>query len=462
LFAPFVLPSEQSWQFNEFPQKHPMRHHPVGSKLPTSNRRKLMGAMMPRSVAVVHANDISTTNADGTAAYYPNSDLFYLSAIEQEETILLLAPDALEPRDREILFIREPTPQSKLWDGHKLSKEEAASISGIERVEWISAFRGVFHFAMNEMDNVYLNLNEHARAVIEADNRDARFVRETQKQYPLHSYHRLARLLRIQRLVKSSDEVELIRKAAEITRDGFLSVAKLIRPGINECEVEAEFAREFIRRRGRFAFMPIVASGKNACSLHYIANDQPCRKGDLLLLDLAASYANYNADVTRTFPVSGKFSRRQRDVYKAVLRVMEESIRGLRPGKTPKQWHKEGQALMQEELLRLGLISLREVKKQDALNPALRRYFPHGLGHPLGLDVHDVIEPNVPIAEGWVMTVEPGIYIPEEGLGIRLEQDVLVGGVNNIVLTQDIPVEPDLIEEMMKGSTARKGPRPKR
>jgi Xaa-Pro aminopeptidase len=208
--------------------------------------------------------------------------------------------------------------------------------------------------------------------------------------------------------------------------------------------------------------MPIVASGKNACSLHYIANDQPCRKGDLLLLDLAASYANYNADVTRTFPVSGKFSRRQRDVYKAVLRVMEESIRGLCPGKTPKQWHKEGQALMQEELLRLGLISLREVKKQDALNPALRRYFPHGLGHPLGLDVHDVIEPNVPIAEGWVMTVEPGIYIPEEGLGIRLEQDVLVGGVNNIVLTQDIPVEPELIEEMMKGSTARKGPTPKK
>ena len=411
--------------------------------------------MLPRSVAVVHANDIVTTNADGTAAYYPNSDLFYLSGIEQEETILLLTPDAQESRDREILFIREPTPLSKLWDGHKLSREEARTLSGIERVEWVSAFPGVFRFAMNEMENVYLNLNEHARAVIEADNRDARFVHETRSQYPLHAYHRLARLLRIQRLVKSAAEVDLIRKAAEITRDGFLSVAKLIRPGINECELEAEFAREFIRRRGRFAFMPIVASGKNSCSLHYIANDQACRRGDVLLLDLAASYANYNADVTRTFPVSGKFSRRQREVYNAVLRVMEESIRGLRPGKSPKIWHKEGQALMQEELLQLGLISHREVKRQDALNPALRRYFPHGLGHPLGLDVHDVAEPGLPIAEGWVMTVEPGIYIPEEGFGIRLEQDVLVGKIANTVLTADIPVEAELVEEMMHASSKR-------
>jgi Xaa-Pro aminopeptidase len=414
-----------------------------------------MASMLPRSVAVVHANDIITTNADGTAAYYPNSDLFYLSGVEQEETVLLLAPDAQEARDREILFIREPTPLSKLWDGHKLSKEEARALSGIERVEWVSAFPGVFRSAMNEMENVYLNLNEHARAVIEADNRDARFVHETRRQYPLHAYHRLARLLRIQRLVKSPDEVDLIRKAAEITRDGFLSVAKLIRPGINECEVEAEFAREFIRRRGRFAFLPIVASGKNSCSLHYVANDQACRKGDVLLLDLAASYANYNADVTRTFPVSGKFSRRQREVYNAVLRVMEESIRGLCPGKSPKLWHKEGQALMQEELLQLGLISQREVKRQDVLNPALRRYFPHGLGHPLGLDVHDVVEPGLPIAEGWVMTVEPGIYIPEEGFGIRLEQDVLVGKVANTVLTADIPVEAELVEEMMHAAPKR-------
>jgi Xaa-Pro aminopeptidase len=402
------------------------------------------------SLAVVNANDVLPTNADGSLLIQPNSDLFYLTGIEQEESVLLLAPDAFDPKQREILFLREPSAHLKTWEGYKLSKEDATRISGVKQVKWLSELRAVFHGLMCELERVYLNSNEHKRAVVEVEARDARFVRDCQARYPLHRYERLARLMHALRPVKSEHELGLIRRACSITRDGFLRALKFVRPGVNEAEIEAEFACEFVRQRARFAYPPIIASGANACVLHYVQNDQPCRKGDVLLLDVGAGYANYNADLTRSIPVGGRFTPRQRRVYEAVLRVLRAMVRAAVPGKLHRDWQKEAEALMQDELLRLGLLRPAQIRKQDPDQPALKRYFMHGLGHPLGLDVHDVGFLNRPFAPGWVLTVEPGIYIPEENLGIRLENDILITRDGPVDLMADIPIEPGEIESLMR------------
>ena len=427
-----------------------MRHTPIPKALPTLNRERLRALLAPHSLAVVNANDLPTTNSDGSTALVPNSDLFYLTGVEQEQSILLLAPDACDEKLREILFVRETSELLAQWEGHKLTKDEARAVSGIARVEWLEQFPQIFRQLMSEMENVCLNSNDHARAVPEAESRDMRFVRATQRQFPLHQYRRLAPLMRTLRLVKSEHEIALLERACAITRDSFDRVARFVRPGVNECEIEAEFAHEYIRQRGKFSYEPIIASGKNACVLHYLANDQPCKNGDLLLLDVGASYANYNADVTRTLPVNGKFTRRQRQVYEAVLRVLRHCTAALVPGKKPRDWQKEAEAFMEKELLALGLLKPRDIKKQDPDKPALKKYFMHGVGHPLGLDVHDVMAPGVPMAPGWVMTVEPGIYLPDEGFAVRLEDDILITDRGQVNLTRDIPIEAGDIEALMK------------
>lgn len=433
-----------------------MRHARIPSDLFRANRDRLRQSLLPQSLVLVNANDIAPTNADGTAPYYPNTDLFYLTGVEQEESVLLLAPDAHLERNREILFLRETNDHVARWEGHKLTKEEATAVSGVSHVKWLHELPGFLRMLMIEAENVYLNSNEHARATIDVETRDARFIRDIQSRFPLHKYHRLARLLHDLRPVKSDPELELIRRAAAITRDAYKRVARFVRPGVNECEIEAEFIHEFTRQRGRFAYGPIIASGPNACVLHYVQNDQPCLKGDVLLLDVAAGYANYNADVTRSLPVSGRFTRRQRQVYQAVLRVLRKCSDALTPGKLPRDWQKEAESFMEEELLRLDLITPRDIKKQDPNWPAVKKYFMHGIGHPLGLDVHDVATIGAPFAPGWVMTVEPGIYIPEEGLGIRLEDDILITADGNVNLTDQIPIEADEIEELMnKGRRGR-------
>ena len=427
-----------------------MRHTPIPTALPTLNRERLRALLPPRSLAVVNANDLPTTNSDGSTALVPNSDLFYLTSVEQEQTILLLAPDSCDEKLREILFVRETSELLEVWEGHKLTKEEARAVSGIARVEWLEQFPQIFRQLMSEMENAYLNSNDHARAVPEAESREMRFVRATQWHFPLHTYRRLAPLMRTLRLVKSEHEIALLERACAITRDSFDRVARFVRPGVNECEIEAEFAHEYIRQRGKFSYQPIIASGKNACALHYGANDQPCKNGDLLLLDVGASYANYNCDVTRTLPVNGKFTRRQRQVYDAVLRVHRQCTDALVPGKKPRDWQKEAEAFMEKELLALGLLKPRDIKKQDPDKPALKKYFMHGVGHPLGLDVHDVSTPGVPMAPGWVMTVEPGIYLPGESFAVRLEDDILITDKGNVNLTRHIPIEAADIEALMK------------
>jgi len=426
-----------------------MRYAPIEPKLFIHHRANLGKLMLPNSLAVVNANDILPTNADGTLPMQPNTDLFYLTGIEQEKSILLLYPDADDESHREILFLRQSNPHLETWEGHKLSKQEATRISGVARVEWLSEFRPLFHRLMCEADHVYLNSNEHKRAEPSLHTRDARFVRSVQQAYPLHDYRRLARLLHRLRAVKSPGELKLLERACAITGAGFRRVCRFMKPGVNEMEVEAEFAHEFIRRGGRFAYEPIIASGKNACILHYHGNDQICRRGDLVLMDVAASYANYNADLTRTIPVNGRFTRRQRQVYNSVLRVLRAASQAASPGKLIKNWQKEAGGFMERELLGLGLLKASDIKKQNPAAPALKKYFMHGVGHPLGLDVHDVGIITEPIQAGWVLTVEPGIYLPDEGFAVRLENDIVVQEGGNRNLMENVPVEADEIEQLM-------------
>ena len=339
-----------------------MRYETIPSDLFITNRARLTKLLPPNSLVVVNANDVAATNADGSQGTVPNSDLFYLTGVEQEQSILVLYPQADEEKHREMLFLREATPENELWEGHKLTREEAVASTGIKNIHWLSEFPRLFHRLMCECEHVYLNSNEHKRAVIEAETRDARFVAETMRRYPLHDYQRLAPLMHRLRGVKSETEVQLLRKACDITAAGFRRVLEFTRPGVLEREVEAEFAHEFIRHGSRFAYLPIIGSGDNACCLHYLANSNVCQKGDLLLLDVAASYANYNADLTRTIPVSGRFSRRQRRVYNSVLRVLRKSIRGLVPGKQTKDWQNEAEQMIEKELVDLGLLTLSQIK----------------------------------------------------------------------------------------------------
>ncbi len=426
-----------------------MRHAPIDSKLFIENRERLARKLPTNALAVVNANDVLPTNADGSLVMVPNSDLFYLTGIEQEESILVVAPTAFDEKLRDVLFLREPNEHLKVWEGDKHSKEGAQKISGIKTVKWLSEFPVVFRQLMCDAEHVYLNSNEHKRAANDVETRDERFVRECHRKFPLHTYHRLARLMHELRVVKSEIEVKLLREACAITRAGFLRALKKTKPGVNECELEAEFIHEFTRRRGKFAYNPIIASGRNACVLHYIQNDQPCRQGELLLIDAGASYANYNADLTRTIPVSGKFTKRQKAVYNTVLRVMRASIAGATVGKQHRDWQKEAKLMMNEELLALGLLTRADIRKQTDETPASQKYFNHGLGHPLGLDVHDVGFTTQPFAPGWVLTVEPGIYIPKEGFGVRLENDILVTEDGPVDLMSDIPVDADEIEALM-------------
>ncbi len=436
-----------------------MRHEAIPATLFIENRARLKSRLLPASLAVVNANDIPPTNADGTRMPIPNSDLFYLTGIEQEETMLLLAPDAHDEKLREVLFIREPNAHLKTWEGHKHPKDEAQAISGIREVKWLTEFPAIFHRLMCELEHVYLNSNEHNRAVIEVETRDARFVQQVRAKYPLHDYRRLARELQALRLVKSPAEIALIRRACGITGQGFRRLLRTVRPGVREYQVEAELAHEFIGHRAQFAYNPIIASGANACTLHYNQNDQSCRDGELLLLDVAACYANYQSDLTRTIPVGGRFTKRQRQVYDAVLRSLRAATQAAVPGKLHKDWQKESEKIVEEELLRLGLLKPRDIQRQDPAKPAVKKYFMHGVGHPIGLDVHDVGLLKQPFAAGWVLTVEPGIYLPEEGFAVRLENTVVVTDGAPVDLMADIPLEADEIEALMNRSPQKAPPR---
>lgn len=427
-----------------------MRYHPVDNKLFAGNRRNLASLLRPNSIALFNSNDILPTSADGTMPFIQQTDLFYLSGIDQEESILLLFPDANEQRNKEILFIKETNEEIAIWEGHKLTKEEARGMSGIQSVYWISQFEDILNTLIIQVDGIYLNSNEHLRAQQVVETRDKRFTSWFSKQYPLFNVHRIQPIMHELRSVKSELEISQIKKAIDITEKGFRRVLGFMKPGVMEFEIEAELIHEFIKGRSRrFAFQPIIASGFNACVLHYLENKDMCKEGDLVLMDFGAEYGNYNADVTRCVPVTGRFSRRQKSVYDAVLRVQRAAMKMLRPGNTITDYHKEVGKIMESELLGLGLISKTDIKNQNPNRPAYKKYFMHGTSHHLGLDVHDYGYPQMKMKEGMVFTVEPGIYIREENLGIRLENDIVIreNGIED--LTQQIPIESDEIEEIM-------------
>lgn len=429
-----------------------MRYSSIDRQLFINNRKKLVSELKPNSLAVFNSNDTMPTNADGTMSFRQNNDLFYLTGIEQEESILVICPGFREEKKREILFLRQPNEHLEKWYGHKLTKEEAKAISGIETVMWLPDFENMFHhmMAMGGVETVFLNTNEHYRAEVVVQTRDARFIQWCKERYPLHTYARVAPIMSKLRRVKEKQEIDLMQKACDITEKGFRRVLKFTKSGVKEYEIEAEYVHEFIRHGSKgFAYTPIIASGKNNIVLHYIENNQECKTGELVLLDVAAEYANYNSDLTRTIPVSGKFTLRQKEVYNAVLRVQREAMKMLRPSIVYFDFQKEIEKLMESELIKLKLISDTDIKNQDPENPAFRKYFYHGTSHMLGLDVHDVGNMHDKIQVGSVWTIEPGIYIKEEGFGVRLENNVVIGEKENFDLMRNIPIEADEIETLM-------------
>lgn len=427
-----------------------MKYQPLSADLYIRNREKLAQKLAKDSVAIFNSNDIMPTNADGTMRFRQNNDLFYLCGIDQEETILLIAPDCPNPAWREVLFLRETNEHIAVWEGHKYTKEEAEAASGIKNIHWLSDFDQIFNSVMALSERVYLNTNEHLRAGVVVETRDARFIKSCKERFPLHEYERLAPIMHELRGAKEQAEIDQLQIACDITEKGFRRILKFVKPGVTEFEIEAEYLHEFVRNRSKgFAYEPIIASGANACVLHYIENSRPCHDGDLLLMDVGAEYGNYNADMTRTIPVNGKFTERQKAVYDAVLRVQREAMNILRPGTNIQDYHKEVGLIMQSELIGLGLIDQTDVKNQDPKWPAYKKYFMHGTSHHLGLDVHDVGTMHGPITPGMVFTVEPGIYIPAENLGVRLENNMVIQENGYFDLMQNIPIEAEEIEELM-------------
>lgn len=427
-----------------------MKYAPIKSDLFIRNRQRLVNRLNPGSLAVFNSNDIMPTSADGVRSFIQNTDIFFMSGIDQEESILVICPDARNEKHREILFIRKTSEKIATWEGPKHTKEEASRLSGIETVLWTSEFESIFRSLACEVEHIYLNTNEHLRADVSVETRDDRFIKWCQSAFPLHKYERLAPIMRHLRAVKSPIEVELIRQACAITERAFRRLLKFIRPGVWEFEIEAEIVHEFLRNRSRGpAYEPIIASGASACILHYVKNDRQCQSGDLILMDFGAEYANYASDLSRTVPVNGRFTPRQRAGYDAVLRVQRSAIDMLRPGTTLKAYHKAVGEFMEKELIDLGLLDAKEVADQGPEKPLYKKYFMHGTSHHLGLDVHDVGDLHRRFTPGMVFTCEPGLYVKDEGIGIRIENDILVTEGDPVDLMATIPVEAEEIEDLM-------------
>jgi Xaa-Pro aminopeptidase len=407
--------------------------------------------MTANTLAVFNSNDIFPISADSTMPFQQHRDILYLSGVDQEESILVLFPNASNPSHREVLFLKETSDLIAVWEGEKLTKETAFLTSGIKTVYWLQQFPTIFKQLMAEAQGMYLNTNEHLRANTEVETREDRFIKQVKRDYPAHQVHKSAPIMHKIRSIKEAVELELMQRACKITEAGVRRLLGFIKPGVWEYEIEAELAHEFLRNRSKgFAYTPIVASGKNACVLHYIENNQQCQDGDVILLDVGAEYANYSSDLTRCLPVNGRFTTRQKAVYNAVLHVKNEAQKLLVPGTIMAEYHKQVGSLMEEQLVGLGLISMDDIKTQNPDWPAYKKYFMHGTSHFLGLDTHDVGIWHEPISAGMVFTCEPGIYIPEEGLGIRLEDDLVVqasGAPFNLM--GDIPIEAEAIEDLM-------------
>ncbi len=427
-----------------------MRYEKLSSTLFIKNRAKLIELLPPKSMVIISSNDIMPTNADGTMGFKQNSDLYYLSGLDQEETLLILYPDAPEDQYKEIAFVKETSELIEIWEGHKFTKQEAIEISGIKNIQWTSNFEQVLKTIIYSAEQIYLIDNEHIRNSSLVETQNDRLNLEIKEKYPLHKIERLAPLLNVIRMQKETIEIEALQKAIDITEKAFRRILKFTKPGVFEYEVEAEFIHEFIKNRSNgFAYTPIIASGSNACVLHYIENTLACKDGDMLLLDVGACYANYNADMTRTIPVNGRFTKRQKQVYEAVHDVLNFATQIMTSGTYWVDYQKEVEKYMESKLIDLGLFTRNDVEKQDKHQPLFKKYFMHGVAHHLGIDVHDVWDKYKPFASGMVLTCEPGIYIRKEGLGIRLENNLLITDKGAVNLMKNIPIHWEEIETLM-------------
>jgi len=428
-----------------------MRYNPLNSTIYSRNRMNFMDQMNGNSLAVFNSNDIYPVSADTELPFEQHRDIFYLTGIDQEETILILSPTAKNARDREILFIRKSDDHTKVWEGAKHSKKRANELSGIENINYVEDFKDILHSIVSKVDTFYINKNEHYRANSPVETREDRFISWLLKKYPAHKVAKSNPILQRLRSIKHPDEIEQIKNACDITKKGFLRVLNFIKPDVWEYEIEAEFIHEFINNSSKgFAYSPIIASGNDNNVLHYIKNNKKCLKGDLILMDVGAEYGNYSSDMTRTVPVSGKFTQRQKQIYSAVLNVKKEATKLLKVGNNWKNFHEQVGEIMTKELLDVSLLDKNDIKNQSKKNPAYKKYFMHGTSHHLGLDTHDYGLLEDPFQENMVFTVEPGIYIPQEGFGIRLEDDVVIKANGEpFNLMSDIPIEVDEIEDLM-------------
>mgnify|MGYP002010963090 FL=1 len=428
-----------------------MRYIPLSSSFYRSNRARFMDAISQGGLAVFNSNDIYPISADSKMPFQQHRDIFYLSGIDQEESVLLLFPDAKNSNHREVLFVKKTNNHIAVWEGAKLSQKEATNISGIQTVLWTDDFNSLFNQLTKEAKSIYFNTNEHYRANVETQTREDRFIKWAKKKYPTHQHEKSNFILQRLRSLKNKEEICQIQQAINITEKGFRRVLDFVKPGVWEYEIEAEFVNEFIKNRSKgFAYSPIIASGRNSNVLHYTQNNSKCQSGDLILIDVGAEYGNYASDMTRTIPVSGKFTPRQRRVYDAVRKIGEESMQLLVPGTLIKEYNQEVGKIMSSALIDLGLLDKKDLNIKDKKNPAYKKYYMHGTSHHLGLDTHDYGLIEEPIEPNMVLSVEPGIYIPEESFGIRIEEDIVVqekGGPIN--LTKNIPKDPDEIEFLM-------------
>ncbi len=428
-----------------------MKYHQIDRNLFIKNRSKFSVQMKPNSVAVFNSNDIYPVSADSSLPFVQHRDIFYLSGVDQEESILLIFPDAPYEHQREMLFLKETSKHIAIWEGEKLTKERAFEVSGIKTVYWLQDFHKILNEMMTYSDTIYINTNEHYRAAVETETREDRFVKWWKSKYPAHQVAKSNPILQRLRSVKESEELDLMQHACNITELGYRRLLSFVKPNVTEYEIEAELIHEFVRNRSKgFAYTPIIASGNNANVLHYIENNQQCKSGDLILLDVGAEYANYSSDMTRMIPVSGRFSDRQKEVYSAVLRVKNEATKMLVPGTLWKQYHVEVGKIMTSELLGLGLIDKADIQNENPDWPAYKKYFMHGTSHHMGLDTHDYGLLHEPMQANMVFTVEPGIYIPAEGFGIRIEDDMVIqekGAAFNLM--RNIPIEVEEIENLM-------------
>lgn len=427
------------------------KYEQISSSLFVKNRKKFAEKMQPKSLAVFNSNDIYPVSSDSTLPFAQHRDIFYLSGVDQEESILLIFPDAYKEEHREILFLRETNEHIAIWEGEKLTKEKATEVSGVKTVYWLSDFDRIFYNLMNEAENIYLNRNEHYRAVLEVQTREDRFIQRVKKEFPLHEILRSNPILQHLRSVKEPVEIALMQTACNITEKGIRRLLSFIKPGVWEYEIEAELIHEFVKNRSKgFAYTPIIASGNNANVLHYIANNMQCKDGDLILLDVGAEYANYSSDLTRTIPANGRYTERQKEIYNAVMRMKEFASSLLVPGNNWHDYHKECGKFYNSLFVEIGLLDKADVQNEDPNWPAYKKYMMHGTSHHMGLDTHDYGILTDAFVENMVFTVEPGIYLPEEKFGIRIEDDLVIqksGPAFNLM--KNIPIEVEEIEELM-------------